>query len=231
MSIDLYLVKVLDSLDDKTLNRAMCFLPFAIKEKIKSFYHKEDKVRSLLGYMMLKKILEYDQYSNAISFTKYGKPFIRDQEYFHFNISHSRNWVVLAVSKEEVGVDVEYVKPVCLETMEGALTKKEYEKLKSLSNHEAIKYFYMIWTIKESYLKMIGKGLSLSPNRLQTNVYAKKPTIMLDGKQQNVNIQTFQIESSYQISLCVREGGNIQIETLDAKKLLKDLIKKEEKYK
>lgn len=233
MSTHLYLVKILDSIDDTLINRAICLLPPDISKKIKSFYHKKDSIRSLLGYMMLKKVLfQFDQYTNSISFTKYGKPYIQHQNFFHFNISHSKRWVVLAVSKDEIGVDIEYIKPVCFDTMKGALTEEEYTKLQSLPNYEAEKYFYKIWTVKESFLKMIGIGLSLSPNRLQTNVYDKEPTILLDEKQQDVMIQTFQIEGNYQISVCGKGMNHIQrMETFHAEKLLSDLIKEKDQTK
>ncbi|GEM_PF-1317757 len=233
MSTHLYQVKVLDSIDDALINQAIYFLPPDIRKKIQSFYHKEDCIRSLLGYMMLKKVSpQFDQYANSLSFTKYGKPFIQNQDLFHFNISHSKRWVVLAVSKDEIGVDIEYIKPVCFDTMKGALTEEEYTKLQSLPKYEAEKYFYKIWTVKESFLKMIGIGLSLSPNRLQTNVYVEEPTILLDGKQQNVTIQTFQIESNYQISVCGKGMNHIQkMEILHAGQLLRDLIKEEDQTK
>jgi len=233
MSTHLYLVKALDSIDDHLINKAISFLPPDIRKKIKSFYHIEDSIRSLLGYMMLKKVFpQFDQYTNSLSFTKYGKPFIQNQDLFHFNISHSKSWVVLAVSKDEIGVDIEYIKPVCFDTMKGALTEEEYTKLQSLPNYEAVKCFYKIWTVKESFLKMIGIGLSLSPNHLQTNVYIEEPTILLDGKQQNVMIQTFQIESNYQISVCGKGMNHIQkMEIFHAGKLLRDLTKEKDQTK
>ncbi|MGG3571973.1 4'-phosphopantetheinyl transferase superfamily protein [Bacillus gobiensis] len=228
MSTQLFLAELPDAIDEEMINKAICLLPPIKRERIKSFYHIEDSIRSLLGYMMLQKVLPRSQYPDSISFTEYGKPFVKNQNHFQFNISHSMRLVVLAVSKYEIGVDIEYIKPVCLDSMSGALTKEEYAYLQSLPDDEAEKYFYTIWTVKESFLKMIGTGLSLSPDRLNTNVYFDRPTITLDGKQQNVSFQTFQVECRYQLTVCIR--GTCQInnmETLDAAELLKDLVENE----
>jgi len=81
-----------------------------------------------------------------------------------FSISHTNDFIVVAVSLDkEIGVDVE-----CLRNMREYIDiAKEYfsahevEQLLSLPRNEQRARFFVLWTLKEAYVKARGKGLSL----------------------------------------------------------------------
>lgn len=82
------------------------------------------------------------------------KPFVND---FSFNISHSHQKVVLAVSQNSVGVDIEKINPLQnLDVAKKFLTKQESENID-------INLFFEYFTKKESYFKMLGKAFPLKP--------------------------------------------------------------------
>ena len=82
------------------------------------------------------------------------KPFAND---FSFNISHSHQKVVLAVSKNTVGVDIEKINHFQnLKVAKKFLTEKEAENID-------INLFFEYFTKKESYFKMLGKAFPLKP--------------------------------------------------------------------
>ena len=90
----------------------------------------------------------------------YGKPRIKEKPDFHFNLSHSGNWVVLAFGGSEVGVDVETIlmddKKIKVAHRFFGEQERQFVFQTEVDSH---KRFFQIWTAKESYLKFLGTGL------------------------------------------------------------------------
>lgn len=88
-----------------------------------------------------------------------GKPYFRDIPLF-FNLSHSGDYVVCVVSEHEVGVDIQKQKPVREQQISNRFFhEKEKEWLAGLSEKERTAAFFRLWTRKEAYGKMTGKGI------------------------------------------------------------------------
>ena len=80
-----------------------------------------------------------------------------------FNLSHSRDWIVCAVATGfELGVDVEYCHPNrdTLRLAKRFFSAHEFAALRSLSAEQRTDRFYDYWTLKESWLKATGLGIS-----------------------------------------------------------------------
>lgn len=79
------------------------------RNRIVRYKNELDKKRSLLAELLIQKaVMEKTGLKNvAIGRNKYGKPYIKDVENFYFNITHSGNYVVIGVSKKEIGIDIE----------------------------------------------------------------------------------------------------------------------------
>lgn len=60
----------------------------------------------------------------------------------------------------EVGCDIERVVPAPFEIAEHYFCPAELEYIKSAKEKD--KAFFTLWTLKESYMKMTGQGMSLS---------------------------------------------------------------------
>lgn len=99
--------------------------------------------------------------------TDFGKPVIGNRHAavagLEFNISHSTNVVVLAVTRgRRLGVDVEDLRAdVPLEIATGCFAGQEITQLHALPAALQPARFLDFWTLKESYIKARGKGLSL----------------------------------------------------------------------
>ena len=89
----------------------------------------------------------------VFEYNKNGKPYTKDLPVF-FNISHSGDYAVCAVSDCEIGIDIEKIKPYNMRAAEKFATEAEKEYICSCKNG-----FFEIWTIKEAYFKCIGTGL------------------------------------------------------------------------
>ncbi len=89
----------------------------------------------------------------------WGKP---QAEGVHFNLSHSGGYIALAVSRTEVGVDVERVRPSRLRLADRVLQPDELEWMRKAP----LERFFWLWTLKESVMKAVGKGLALPPRQI-----------------------------------------------------------------
>lgn len=93
-----------------------------------------------------------------------GKPFFPDAPGIHFNISHSSSKVAVAFSDSEVGCDIEEMTSPDLDVAKRFFSRDEYEDVISREDPEwRSREFFRIWTLKESYLKATGTGLSVPP--------------------------------------------------------------------
>lgn len=81
-----------------------------------------------------------------------------------FNLSHSRNMFVVAVSAaDNVGVDVEYSarSRLIMELASRHFSVDEIEQLQALTGEQQLARFYHVWTLKEAYVKARGLGLTM----------------------------------------------------------------------
>lgn len=86
-----------------------------------------------------------------------GKPSLESGE-CGFSISYTNNYVYIAIVRNNtVGIDAEQIGNINLSVSEEFMSEGELSKLDEMSNK--YEYFYKIWTLKESYIKLVGKGI------------------------------------------------------------------------
>lgn len=86
-----------------------------------------------------------------------GKPGLESGE-CGFSISYTNNYVYIAIVRNNiVGIDAEQIGNINLNVSEEFMSKRELSKLDRVPNK--YEYFYKIWTLKESYIKFVGKGI------------------------------------------------------------------------
>jgi len=166
--IEVYAIRVDDFIDDNTNNQLLSHISREKREQIKRFHFIEDAKRTLYGDLMARYLVcDKLKLSNSqLIFYKneFGKPFLKDYSDFYFNISHSGVWVVCVIGEKEVGIDVEQIKPVDISIAKRFFSKNEYQNLMQRPEQFRVEYFYDLWTMKESYIKYRGEGLSIPLN-------------------------------------------------------------------
>jgi 4'-phosphopantetheinyl transferase len=176
----------------------------------KSFFrYKNTKSaqRSLLGELLSRKVLSQKLKisRNKIAFKKTinGKPFIEAAN-THFNISHSGEWVVLAYSDQEVGIDIEIIRPINYRIAERFFSTEEFNALENKQQDEKLEYFFDLWTLKESYLKLLGTGLTKSLNSFTIYFADGNYQFRENDSDSKINIyfKQFSIENGYKLSVC-----------------------------
>jgi 4'-phosphopantetheinyl transferase len=163
--ITVYAIKVDPLLEEGLYRTLLGYVTTGKKERIQRFLHYEDALRTLLGDILTRYLIcqRLGLKNQQLLFSKneYGKPFLVNAGHLHFNIAHSAEWVVCALGEAAVGVDVEKIAPVDDDLAKRIFTPEEYRTLISKNRTEQLPYFYALWTIKESYLKALGKGLAI----------------------------------------------------------------------
>jgi 4'-phosphopantetheinyl transferase len=188
--------------------RAVQFkLPETLQKKIDSFKFYTDKQRSLMGHLMVHwfyaKELNLDFFQMEFDYNEHEKPSLKNFPNAHFNISHSGDWVVVAFSDCSVGIDIEKNKGNRLAVAKRFFTKEELDDLFAFAEEEQrIAYFYQLWTLKESYLKAIGKGISMSLNSFSFKKYFSDFRLRFSSEDMAYQFIAYQIHSEYSCSLC-----------------------------
>ncbi|MBQ3489611.1 MAG: 4'-phosphopantetheinyl transferase superfamily protein [Clostridia bacterium] len=128
------------------------------KRRADRYLCREDKLRCVTADALLRIALKTDAFTVLKS--DFGKPYIEDHEGFHYNLSHSGRYVVIAWGDAEVGVDVQqhYADTDMRMIAERCFSRDEQDYIRQ-SDQQILQRFYEVWTGKESYLKYIGEGL------------------------------------------------------------------------
>ncbi|MGI6071749.1 MAG: 4'-phosphopantetheinyl transferase family protein [Lachnospiraceae bacterium] len=128
-------------------------------------------------FFALPKTLEFADFENIMAeelprletvYGKHGKPELKDRPDIHFNVSHSAETVICAVSPAKVGCDIEIVRKESssLDAERHSLSRTEKIARRFFTGSEQAWIarggdFFRIWTLKESFMKATGFGLVL----------------------------------------------------------------------
>ena len=114
-----------------------------------------------------------------------GKPELRTGD-LRFNLAHSEGLGLCAVSRGDVGVDVEVVagrrRPDWRAIAERFFHEDELTGLGALADEPGWREFLRVWTLKEACLKATGLGLATDPRTFSVaHVLADRRGLVLVG--------------------------------------------------
>lgn len=141
-----------------------------------------------------------------LSINSYGKPqLIKCEPTLHFNISHADGISLCVLSNcSEIGADIEKVKyfPYYMDAARTFLTSEEFKLISGLPQHEQLRTFYKLWSIKESCSKGVGLGLNLDFKMLNiVSQNNEKSYQIIDSRKDEFNIwhaNRLQIHENYE---------------------------------
>ena len=157
----------------------MSLLSLKEKEYVCRYKYEKDRLRSLLGRLLLLRFADVykdesfkeinfisdpyeftkDKFSDIkIAVSENGKGRIENREGIFFNISHSKDYCVLALADEEVGVDIQEIKPLKANIPKRFFTESDNEYIDK-SEEGKIERFTEVWSAKESFAKLTGNGI------------------------------------------------------------------------
>ena len=150
------------------------------------------------------------------TYNDYGKPSLSGERGLQFNMSHSHEVALVAVTREAaVGVDVEHIRAdfASEEIAQRFFSRLEVETLSSLPEEERVEAFFRCWARKEAYIKAIGKGLSQALYGFDVTLAPSDPPALLRAGEQDRlswSMSDINVGSEYASALAV-EGVPSQI--------------------
>lgn len=206
------------------------------KERMKRLLNSCDVNRTLIGDLLIRSLIcqKYKINNEEIRFkyNEYGKPFVENFSDFHFNLSHSGEWVVCTTANFNVGIDIEKVSEIeALKLAKEFFSADEFYDISNMNSDEQINYFYDLWTLKESYIKTIGKGLYTPLNSFSIKKESRA-LILYKNIPKNFYFKQYNIDPNYKLSACAtREEFPQEIIIKDIYAIFQNIYKFESKEK
>lgn len=225
--VEIRAVKIPMEMDKPLYDNLLSEVDEGRKIKISKFIYKEDAYRTLIGDLLIRSMVceKLSMTNEQVSFytNEYGKPFVCGRPNFHFNVSHAGEWVLSGTSSAEIGIDIEFMQPIDLDIAKYYFSNLEYEDLQKKDKDEKTTYFYELWTLKESYIKARGMGLSIPLKDFCIRVMNE--AILLSGKEtiENWFFKQYEIDDPYKLAVCSKLNNfpsRIKIVTLEEIKLI-----------
>lgn len=102
----------------------------------------------------------FPEESLVLEYNAYQKPRFRNYPDIHFNLSHCEGLAVCLLSAHECGVDAEAKREIRPAVVRRVFSEEEQQILKEA--HDPDWMFTRFWTLKEAYVKAIGRGIGFS---------------------------------------------------------------------
>nr|WP_321226032.1 4'-phosphopantetheinyl transferase superfamily protein [uncultured Psychroserpens sp.] len=133
-------------------------------QRAQKYHFEKDRNQFIICRSLLKFILAQDTGLSVseinIQIDKNKKPYLSSNKKICFNVSHSRDFALIAVSNHDVGIDIEFLNENFdfFEMMPSIFSTIEIETVLNAENktHK----FFKFWTRKEAIVKATGEGIS-----------------------------------------------------------------------
>lgn len=186
------LISLNNNLEDN-LDYYLYSIPNTIKDKILKYKNEDCKKNSIISFYIKKKLCD----NNEIYFSKNGKPLCNNT---FFNISHDFKCVVGVKNKNPIGIDIVYkYRTIYIDYLKNSFTNNE---LNFINNDKF--NLLKLWSIKESFLKMKGYGLTINMKRININFVNNNNIILYFDNIlcNNIFIKFIELEK-YFLTICV----------------------------
>ncbi|WP_454191656.1 4'-phosphopantetheinyl transferase family protein [Paenibacillus sp. Marseille-Q7038] len=205
-----HLRPILDS--GKDWMRIIPLMNSQLQAKIRKFRQPEDQLRTLCGELLLQ-AYALEQWGIPLSslvktYNAYGKPELEEYPSCHYNISHSGDWVVAAFDNKPVGIDIETsANPIEISIAERFFSPAEVSQLREQNEEQQQSLFYDLWTLKESYIKAEGAGLSIPLDSFSFELREHPKVEFYRSGQPDSSwyFKQYTIDSGYALAVCGRE--------------------------
>ena len=185
----------------------------------------ERAIQSVIGHLLARFLIAQRLHTQMrdILFrrSRFGKPECSGCSSVQFSISHSQNDVICPLSNAPVGADIEHIRPLPYRAIARRFfTHRECCALFNTPDALQLRYFYRLWTLKESYLKMRGTGLvfplqqaeCIPPADMQGTMHCKIPLEISDSI--SAYYAQGYTESSAVYSVCMQDSEALSVTIL-----------------
>lgn len=140
----------------------------------------------------------------AFSRQKNGKPVLAQEPGFYFNISHSGEYAVCAVSEASVGIDIQQRRPVSGNLAQRVLSDRE-QRILAAAGEKREEVFFRLWCAKEAYIKYTGQGMRQAMQTFSADL--QQGRILTQEGEEPVKLIEMDVpgENGYRMSVCGEE--------------------------
>lgn len=167
------------------------------RQKVDSLRYQKDQWLSLAaGYLLEQGLKELGEGEYEIGYGPFGKPYLQNIPDLHFSLSHSGHYAVCVFDHRPVGVDIEQLRPVSGALLQKVCTERERRFLNAQSPEKVPEIFCRLWTAKESFMKLEGRGLQIIPKTIEVQL---EPSMRLLCNQQpaDVSLEEYTVEDHH----------------------------------
>ena len=136
------------------------------QQKIAILRNDRDRNRSLgAGLLLDHGLAVYGLQERGVEYDigQWGKPALKYHPEICFSLSHSGDYAICTIGDRPVGNDIEHVREGRLKVANRFFAEEELAWLyEAETEEERTGRMFRLWTMKESFLKVIGRGMSLS---------------------------------------------------------------------
>ena len=198
------------------------------QKKAMSFKFPKGKMQSLGVGLLLRQACVDAGLGLADAYVAYGengKPYLTDFPEVQFNLSHSGERVMCVLSPFETGCDVETIKGDRGRLAERFFMPEESAWIKHFETLEKQSdAFYRLWTLKECYMKVTGRGMSLMPDKFSLNVDENgNISLFHEGNRMEYAFREIDLHDGYRYAYCIKNNGENapqEVRCIDLKVLL-----------
>ena len=163
MNYDYQIIRLSDYSEEE-YKSCLSIMPEERRRSVERYRFEADRKRTTAGELLARRMLSQRcgvrPEEITICRTERGKPYAKGMA-VHFNVSHSGDLVLCAVSDSSIGADIERIRPVSDRLMQRVCNDAEYAYVTedSISAEEKNRRFILLWTGKEAYSKYLGTGI------------------------------------------------------------------------
>lgn len=104
---------------------------------------------------------ELSSIPGGLAYTLEGKPYLSNEKNWHISISHTEGLVMLALSKDPIGIDVERISDR-LESVRRILTPSDLACIEAMPKGMHRSLYALTWTAAEALFKLVDESRLIS---------------------------------------------------------------------
>lgn len=171
-------------------------------KRVNTYKSLKAKTEALSGTTLLREVLIEKGINNPVfTHNKFGKPYLKDHTYY-FNISHSYDYVSLAVANKEIGIDIELI------DKKAARVKRKFTNLTTTGDEAD--FYTKLWVLKEGFMKWLGVGMTIPLKEIIINKTNQNNLYNVSYKNSETQCKVLKFKNYY-IGVCINNVFDYEI--------------------
>jgi 4'-phosphopantetheinyl transferase len=204
---DFKLYKIQLSQYQEIVSRLFEFLTPPERNRANRYYFKRDRDKFVISRVFLKfllaEYLDIDIQKVIIETDKNKKPYLPSHSSVFFNLSHARDYSIIALAHSSIGIDIEFVDKNFdfKEILSTIFNQSEIDRVfNSKRKHMT---FFKFWTRKEAIVKATGKGIDDTLSDIVVLDGARKIPEDILGSLKTIRVFSFELNEGYMASVAI----------------------------